>query len=53
MFLLHCLIHANLEKPGTIHNVDTTRYVATFGCPTMTSNKSPGPVDIDTTHIGK
>ena len=26
------LIHANLGKPETIHNVDTTRYVATFGC---------------------
>ena len=26
------IIHANLRKPETIHNVDTTRYVATtFG----------------------
>ena len=26
------LIHTNLGKPEIIHNVDTTRYVATFGC---------------------
>ncbi len=32
----HCenieLIHTNWGKPEIIHNVDTTRYVATFGC---------------------
>ena len=26
------IIHANLGKTEIIHNVDTTRYVATFGC---------------------
>ena len=27
------IIHANLGKPETIHNIDTTRYyVTTFGC---------------------
>ena len=26
------IIHANLGKPEIIHNVDTMRYVATFGC---------------------
>jgi hypothetical protein len=26
------IIHTNWGKPEIIHNVDTTRYVATFGC---------------------
>ncbi len=34
------IIHTNWGKPEIIHNVDTTRYVATFGCRSILSASS-------------
>ena len=44
------IIHTNWGKPETIHNVDTTRYVATFGCRLslqLTMANTGGEVDTD------